>query len=175
MTSKERERELNVIMGDRGLEQTPPGMGRPESAPRQNPFRDTFKELAEAHHTNLATINNLVSGGVDVEDLDEVLELRSFLSRRFVKEDEPSGGRRTFIREDTVSAQALAEAYKAVNGDVEELTTLVNTASDLAKREELSPGLYSRTLRAVTELYRDGGLGRLYGYGLELGSDEDEE
>ncbi len=124
-----------------------------------------LKGLVDRHHTKMQVLDNLVNGGVKPEDLDEVLQLRSVLTTEDVKSDadlRSPGEIITKITQNEVSASVLAQAYKAVDGDLEDLAALVHAASDLAADRKYYPGSYTTALRTVTDLYQDGGLAELY-------------
>lgn len=122
-------------------------------SPGVGEIQDDIRRLVEYYHTNTRTINNLFRGGVSLKDLDEVLAMRDFLS---VELENYGGGT---IGQDVVSSAALAEAYTAVGGDMEELRSLAEDAKDLAM-ERMFFGAHSSALRAIVELYRDGDLGQ---------------
>jgi hypothetical protein len=113
---------------------------------------DDLRELIEHFGTNHKTVENLLKGGIERDDLYEVLELRDGLSES-VKSPYTDK-----VVHDIVSAEALARAYKATGGDLDMLTRLVNITADYCGEHQLYPGLRTSMLKHTVDLFEDGDL-----------------
>src|SRR3989344_1520242 len=113
---------------------------------------DSFTSLAEGYGVKPQFISDLVKGGVEAEDIEDVLGLRrDFCALRGDEEVKFGPG-----------AAVLAEAYRAVEGDLDQLSELVEKAeeilSDEAKGWEKGfKGRYSRALKIAMERHISAG------------------
>lgn len=110
--------------------------------------------IAKEHQVSTVVVKNLLAGGVKHEDLDEVLGIKQFLTDEYHKNESTTGRLKSVVN--GASAASVAEAYKVVNGDVDELRSLAETARDFFKEGRVTT--LSSALREVTESYQDGGM-----------------
>jgi hypothetical protein len=81
-----------------------------------------IKLLAEEHDVRVVTVQRLIDGGVEEDDLSEVLDMRNVLSF-------PGAPGEPFP---IVSVKAMVRAYNTAGGDVEVLSSMVDEASNVA-------------------------------------------
>lgn len=118
------------------------------------------RDLVERHKTTMQVVNNLLVGGVREEHLDEVLDLKAELTTQKREFDKKTGEPKIIV--DTVSSEVLAKAYMATEGDLDDLSVLVNHANEAASDIKHFHGAYSLALKATTDLYQDGGLSKVF-------------
>ncbi|MDP3724700.1 MAG: hypothetical protein Q8R11_03665 [bacterium] len=108
-----------------------------------------LSQLAAENDTSRNAIHALLDNGVLEKDLSDVLEVRGFLSR-----DGVSITARGNRANDIVSCSAVAEAYRAVNGDIEELRRLAElTLRHVTSRSIFMRGAFTRGLHFAINEY----------------------
>ena len=116
-----------------------------------NDVAEQFKELAQYHSTNTATVKTLWSGGIKLDDLDTVLDIKDTLTIELNgnRKQEYTPSRQ--ISADSVSTEALSRAYRAVNGDLDELESLAEGVIEEAGDERPYPGRYTELLNRFVD------------------------
>lgn len=95
--------------------------------------------------------------------------MRDGLSTQEFITEERQGQTVDRTKTDIVSAESIARAYRAVNGDLEELERLVDKTKEIIADSggtndygALKLGLHTRTLNHVVDLYQDGELKAIF-------------
>ncbi len=112
-----------------------------------------FTELMKKSGVNRATLEEFINGGVPLEDLEDVVELRNALTEYRM---EHSVGDNIGSIYGQVTVKAMIDAYQACDGDVETLEAVVDVAEEilgenLARKERTQAqiGDFNRALYAA--------------------------
>lgn len=106
--------------------------------------------LSAEHDTSPRAIRTLLEKGIPEHELDELFEIRGFLSR-----DGVSITGRGNRNNDIVSVSSIAEAYRAVNGEIDDLRRLAElTLRHITSRTIFMRGAFTRALLFTVEQYR---------------------
>jgi hypothetical protein len=116
--------------------------------------KSQLAEIAKTHGTNTAMVNNLFRGGVSMDDIGLVIDVRDGLTVDAETAKGHGGGFQ--ITRDSVSARVLADAYRAVEGDIDALEALADEVNSLAGDRRPFPGLRQAILTSIVDSINDG-------------------